>query len=156
MTKPKITEPNIIDVHVGARVRLARIETNVTQMELAAALGVTFQQVQKYEKGTNRVSASVLFKIACTLEKPIDYFYEDAPLPVEKKSLAKLKSGGHQFRPDFATSAEGVRLIKAFTRISSKPLRSRVIALAKSIGERKLAKASKASKSSKSSKTAKA
>src|SRR6185312_11085903 len=76
-------EPNPIDRHVGARLRLRRMLMDMSQGELGSAIGVTFQQVQKYEKGSNRIGASRLQQISRTLAVPIGFFFEGAPLPLD-------------------------------------------------------------------------
>ena len=81
-TDSEIHAPHTVDVHVGARVRLRRRLLGMSQERLADALGLTFQQVQKYERGANRVSASKLFEIARTLQTPIEFFFEGLPDPV--------------------------------------------------------------------------
>src|ERR1700679_3443460 len=78
--------PNPVDLHVGARIRLRRRMQGVSQEKLAAALGLTFQQVQKYERGANRVSASKLYEIASALRAPIAYFFDGLADPVSEPS----------------------------------------------------------------------
>ena len=80
LSDPAPRSPNAVDVAVGQKVRARRKQLKVTQTALAGAIGVTFQQVQKYEQGRNRVSASVLWAIACELKAPIHYFFSDLPV----------------------------------------------------------------------------
>src|SRR3954451_131683 len=108
--------PNPIDKHVGSRVRMRRMMLAMSQEKLGDALGLTFQQVQKYEKGTNRIGASRLQQISHILQVPVAFFFEDASdgtarrVSVEDtRSLALLD--------DFISSPEGLRLVQSFMRI---------------------------------------
>ena len=106
---------NPIDIHVGGRVRLRRMLLNVSQEQLGNSLGITFQQIQKYEKGTNRISASRLQQIARILSVPVSSFFEDAPgTPTEDAAMVEPKSTRHI---DFLSSADGLKLNQAFVRI---------------------------------------
>jgi len=120
--------PNPTDKHVGARVRMRRILMNMSQEKLGEALGVTFQQVQKYEKGTNRISASRLQQISKTLEMPPAYFFEGVP------GSDAMPSEGFSDNPvayvaDFLSTAEGLQLNKAFSRIRDAKVRRRIVDL---------------------------
>ena len=106
-------QPHSVDVHVGAKIRLRRKMLGVSQTELADAVGLTFQQIQKYERGTNRVSASKLFDFARKLDVPISYFFDDLPdtttggdRPVLPNTLAQL-----------GTTSEGLRLAELFQQV---------------------------------------
>ena len=125
--------PNPIDVHVGSRMRLRRMMLGISQEKLGEHLGITFQQVQKYEKGTTRVSASRLQAIARVLSVPVAFFFEDAPgqTPV---------AGDQGFgRTDaspivaFLSSSEGLALNRAFVRIEDPKQRRKVVELVKAI-----------------------
>jgi transcriptional regulator with XRE-family HTH domain len=125
-------QPNPIDIHVGSRVRLRRMMLGMSQEKLGEALGITFQQIQKYEKGTNRIGASRLQHIATVLTVPVAFFFEDAPgTPAEAASLAE--SGGRDYVVDFLSSSEGVQLNKAFVRIKDAKLRRRIIDLVRAV-----------------------
>lgn len=126
MTKRKKNGPNPIDVHVGRRVKIRRMELGMSQEKLAAAIGLTFQQVQKYEKGKNRISSSRLWQIAQTLQVPEAFFFEGAP--GRSRSDRKLPSG--DFVADFTASLDGLVLAKAFVKIKNKKLRRHIAALA--------------------------
>jgi transcriptional regulator with XRE-family HTH domain len=106
--------PHPIDVLVGKRIRMRRTQKRLTQGELAEAVGVTFQQVQKYEKGTNRVSCSRLYDIAQTLEVPITYFFFDEG---EKHGIRAADL------LDLGDLKEGVRLVAAFGKVSDRAVR---------------------------------
>src|SRR4051794_34996027 len=86
-------KPNPIDVHVGARVRLRRTLLGMSQERLGEALGLTFQQVQKYERGTNRIGASRLFDLSRVLEVPVSFFFEEMLADVAERSPAQIQAG---------------------------------------------------------------
>ena len=126
---------NPIDAHVGSRVRLRRMLLGMSQEKLAEKLGLTFQQVQKYEKGINRVGASRLFELAQLLGVGVEFFYEDAPA-MEGSALAVpgfADRGGENYIVDFLNSREGLELNRAFMRITDPKVRRSVIELVKAI-----------------------
>jgi len=100
-----------IDRQVGVRVRMQRVALKMSQQKLAAELGISFQQVQKYEKGSNRIGASRLRRLAEILQVPVGFFFED--FPVSGRKQAPLPS----YISDFLTSADGLALTEAFMRI---------------------------------------
>jgi len=117
--------PNPIDVHVGSRVRARRQVLGMSQEKLGNALGLTFQQVQKYEKGTNRVGASRLQHLARILQVSIGHFFEGAPGQLKAKGNAPSSA----FVSDFVTSTEGLTLAKAFTQIKDAKVRHHIVKL---------------------------
>lgn len=120
--------PNPIDLHVGARVRMRRKFLNVSQEKLADSLGLTFQQVQKYERGTNRISASKLFEIGRFLEAPVSYFFEGlAETAGQKRGFAE--DGPEQFVHGFLMTPEGIELASLFPKIRNGRLRRKVLEL---------------------------
>ena len=127
--------PNPIDVHVGGRVRLRRMMLGMSQEKLGGELGITFQQVQKYEKGTNRIGASRLQHIARVLSVPVSFFFEDAP-SVPDLSAA---TGGARSAPDaaavidFLSTSEGLALNRAFVKVSDPKQRRRIIDLVRTM-----------------------
>ena len=125
--------PNSTDVHIGKRIRMLRLTRNLSQTDLAKRLGITFQQIQKYEKGTNRIGASRLQHIARVLSVPVSFFFEDAPgAPVDQSAgMAEPKST--HYVVDFLSSAEGLQLNKAFIRIKEPKLRRRIIDLVRAL-----------------------
>ena len=125
--------PNPIDIHVGSRVRLRRNMLGMSQEKLGEHLGITFQQIQKYEKGTNRVGASRLQAIASVLKVPVSFFFEDAPGVDANtgKGLAEENSGGYVY--DFLNSAEGLQLNRSFMKISDAKVRRKIIDLVKAL-----------------------
>lgn len=130
--------PNPIDRHVGSRVRMRRILLGMSQEKLGEALGLTFQQIQKYEKGTNRIGASRLQQISRTLNVPPAFFFDGAPLQDETGSengsvLAVAEPSSSSFVLDFIATAEGLHLNKAFARIQDPKVRKRIIDLVTSL-----------------------
>lgn len=130
----EVRGPNAVDIHVGRRVRMRRRMLGVSQQALAAALGRTFQQVQKYERGANRISASKLYEIAQTLQTPISFFFEGLEDAGTTKSDAP---GGSVDRTlsDFLATPEGLDLAQAFPRIGGEHLRRKVLGLARALAE---------------------
>lgn len=123
--------PNPIDVHVGSRVRLRRMMLGMSQEKLGEALGITFQQIQKYEKGTNRVGASRLQHIATVLKVPVSFFFEDAPgSPEEAAGFAEQP---HSYVVDFLSSSEGLALNKAFVKIRDARVRRKIVDLVQTL-----------------------
>ena len=121
--------PNPVDIHVGGRVRLRRMLLNMSQEKLGDSLGITFQQIQKYEKGTNRVSASRLQQIARVLSVPVSWFFEDAPgTPTEAPTAVVEQKSTHHVA-DFLSSPEGLQLNRAFISIKNSKLRGKMIEL---------------------------
>jgi len=125
-------KPNPIDVHVGSRVRLRRNMLGMSQEKLGESLGITFQQIQKYEKGTNRVGASRLQAIASILNVPVAFFFEDAP-GREAGDAKGLAEDSTTFVVDFLNSTEGIQLNRAFARISEPKVRRKIIDLVKAL-----------------------
>ena len=139
-------EPNPVDVHVGNRIRLRRTLLGMSQEKLAALLGLTFQQIQKYEKGMNRVGASRLWDISKVLETPISFFYEDMDKEVARKSprafntsmpqTLSLAEEGTKFSSDPMLRQETIELVKAYYKIPNRKVAKNlfdiVVALSKS------------------------
>ncbi len=125
--------PNPIDVHVGSRVRLRRMMLGMSQEKLGESLGITFQQIQKYEKGTNRIGASRLHHIADVLTVPISFFYENAPGRSEGASGGFAEPHSASYIVDFLSTSEGLQLNRAFSRIADPKVRRRVVDLVRSL-----------------------
>ena len=134
--------PSPIDVHVGSRIRLRRTLLGMSQERLGEALGLTFQQVQKYERGVNRVGASRLFDLSRVLDVPISFFFDDMP-----ESLTNSFGGQHGrrvgggfpeaqdgFADDTLNRRETLELVRAYYRITDPAVRKRVFDLIKSMG----------------------
>ncbi|MGN6548555.1 MAG: helix-turn-helix domain-containing protein [Pararhizobium sp.] len=126
-------KPNPIDVHVGSRIRLRRTMLGMSQEKLGDSLGITFQQIQKYEKGTNRVGASRLQNISAILNVPVAFFFEDAP--GEQSGASGLsEAGGPNYVVDFLSSSEGLQLNRAFVKINDPKVRRKIVDLVKALG----------------------
>jgi transcriptional regulator with XRE-family HTH domain len=122
-----------IDKHVGSRVRMRRMMLDMSQTTLAEALGITFRQVQKYEKGTNRISASRLQQISHTLQVPVSFFFEGSPhVPGQHKGNGAT-APSPAYVTDFLSSSDGFALTKAFMRIKGSELRRRIVKLVEEI-----------------------
>jgi len=119
--------PHPVDRHVGLRIRMRRKEIAVSQERLAEALGITFQQVQKYERGANRVSASKLWEIAQALKTSVSYFYEGLATDDQPPT--------GQDTQDFMLTAEGLELMAAFPRITQPALRRKLLELVRTVAE---------------------
>jgi transcriptional regulator with XRE-family HTH domain len=120
--------PNPTDKHVGSRVRMRRMMLGMSQEKLGDALSLTFQQVQKYEKGTNRIGASRLQQIAHFLQVPVSFFFEGAPdLPNGSAGMSGAPSPSYV--SDFLATSDGLALTKAFMRIEDSKLRRRIVDL---------------------------
>jgi transcriptional regulator with XRE-family HTH domain len=124
--------PNPIDRHVGSRVRMRRMMLDMSQEKLGAALGLTFQQVQKYEKGTNRIGASRLQQISHILAVPVAFFFEGAP-HLQGAGEATKEVPSPAYISDFLATSEGLALTKAFMRIKEPKLRRRIVDLVEAI-----------------------
>lgn len=124
-------QANLVDAHVGHRVRLRRMLLSMSQERLGELLGLTFQQVQKYEKGVNRVGAGRLFEIAGILSVPISYFYEDVDSQAQASGFAE--SGETPPVMEFLSTGEGLQLSLAFMRIKDTKVRKRILELVRSL-----------------------
>jgi len=108
-----IVEPNPVDLHVGARLRARRKELGISQSDLAESVGLTFQQIQKYERGTNRISASKLHQFAEHMNVPIAYFYDGLPV-----AETDIESVSERSATDFLLTREGQQLAAAFSKLT--------------------------------------
>src|SRR5436853_7682239 len=127
--------PNPIDKHVGSRVRMRRMMLAMSQEKLGDALGLTFQQVQKSEKGTNRIGASRLQQIAHILQVPESFFFEGGPGASEKPLKGLSDAPSPNYVADFLATSDGLSLTRAFTSIRDPKLRRRIVELVTSIDE---------------------
>ena len=129
-------KPNPIDVHVGGRIRMRRNMLGMSQEKLGDALSLTFQQVQKYEKGTNRIGASRLQQISSILQVPVAFFFEGAPADAPPgDEFAEAPSPAYV--TDFLATSDGLALTKAFMRIENPRLRRRIVDLVEEMAETK-------------------
>ncbi|GLI92806.1 helix-turn-helix domain-containing protein [Methylocystis echinoides] len=127
--------PDPIDRHVGSRVRMQRILMKMSQEKLGDALGLTFQQVQKYEKGLNRIGASRLQQISKTLNVPPSFFFEGAPSLTPSENAGFAEESSSQYVVDFLSTAEGLHLNRAFARIRDPKVRKRVLDLVTTLAD---------------------
>jgi len=123
-------EANQVDGHVGSRVRLRRQLLKMSQEKLGDELGVTFQQVQKYERGSNRIGASRLFRLANVLDVPVSFFF-DGLAPTESAGMAENAQSPIIY--DFIQSSDGVALAEAFSKITDSKVRRRVLELVRAL-----------------------
>ncbi len=132
MTENK-KKPNPIDIHVGSRIRLRRTMLGMSQEKLGESLGITFQQIQKYEKGTNRVGASRLQNISAILNVPVSFFFEDAPGAEPASASGSAEASSSNYVVDFLSSSEGLQLNRAFVKINDPKVRRRIVDLVKAL-----------------------
>jgi transcriptional regulator with XRE-family HTH domain len=125
--------PNPTDKHVGARVRMRRMMLGMSQEKLGDALGLTFQQVQKYEKGANRIGASRLQQIAHILQVPVSFFFEGAPGVSGHVADGMGEAPSPAYISDFLATSDGLALTKAFMEIKDAKLRRRIVDLVEQI-----------------------
>ncbi len=135
--------PNPIDKHVGARVRMRRILIGMSQEKLGDALSLTFQQVQKYEKGTNRIGASRLQQIGGILGVPVEFFFDGAPSGDGSPGISNQSgfrdSADPQYVTDFLATSEGVHLNRSFIKIQDPKIRRRIVELVDALAGNDLA-----------------
>ena len=132
--------PNPIDIHVGGRVRFRRMLLGMSQEKLGERLGLTFQQVQKYEKGINRIGASRLFDLSQVLGVPVQFFYDEAPGGYEQPSSSQPGFADRQaesYIVEFLNSRDGLELNKAFVRITDPKVRRSIVDLVRSLADDK-------------------
>ena len=124
-----------IDKHVGSRVRTRRTLLGLNQSQLGKACGIAFQQIQKYERGSNRIGASRLYQISKVLDVPVSYFYEDMPEELGQSAPPETPPTGDEAEPDTMHKRETLELVRAYHRISSIHVRKRVFELLKSMAD---------------------
>ncbi len=130
-------KPNPVDIHVGSRVRLRRTLLGFSQEKLGEAVGLTFQQIQKYERGANRIGASRLFALSRVLDVPVSFFFEEMPSEISGKGgrgaagLADRQQ--EEFSADPLAKRETLELVRAYYRIKEPTVRKRLFDLAKSL-----------------------
>lgn len=130
-------KPNPVDVHVGSRVRLRRTLLGLSQEKLGDALGLTFQQVQKYERGANRIGASRLFDLSRVLDVPVSFFFDDMETGVSDRAVSNemgfAEAAQATFESDPMAKRETLELVRAYYRIKDSNVRKRVFDLAKAL-----------------------
>ena len=127
-----------IDVHVGTRLRQRRALLGMTQTNLSDAIGVSYQQMQKYERGMNRIGSSRLFDLSRVLDVPVEYFFEEIPSAVAANSPANKKRGRAKkppsYEPDPMAKRETLELVRAYCKIGDPQVRKRLYDLTKALG----------------------
>jgi len=129
--------PNPIDVHVGSRVRLRRTLLGMSQEKLGEAVNLTFQQIQKYERGANRIGASRMFELSQVLDVPVSFFFDDLPDEVKtpegvrERALRDYEQSSYE--PDPLARRETLELVRAYYKIADPRVRKRLFELAKSL-----------------------
>ncbi len=129
--------PNPVDVHVGARVRVRRTLLGLSQEKLGDAIGLTFQQVQKYERGANRIGSSRLFDLSRVLDVPLGFFFEDMPSDVAASSPAQTRGMAEEpviYELDPMAKRETLELVRAYYKITDPHIRKRLFELTKALG----------------------
>ena len=128
--------PNPIDIHVGQRVRLRRTLLGMSQEKLGKAINVTFQQVQKYERGTNRIGSSRLYQLSQVLDIPVSYFFDDLPIEITaRKSSGMADVKVASFQGDPLVKRETLELVRAYYRITDPSVRKRIFELVKAVAK---------------------
>ena len=130
--------PDPVDIHVGSRVRLRRTLLGLSQEKLGEAIGLTFQQIQKYERGANRIGASRLYDLSNILDVPVSYFYDEMPDDVRKREIGTgLSSPQEDYvaEKDPLTRRETLELVRAYYKVSSARVRKQLFELVKSLGK---------------------
>lgn len=127
-----VSKPNPIDVHVGSRVRLRRTLLGMSQEKLGAAVGLTFQQIQKYERGANRIGSSRLYQFAQVLDVPVSFFFDDLP-PDVARGQAGSSGATDSFQQDQFARRETLELVRAYYKIRNPAVRKRVFELTKAV-----------------------
>ena len=129
--------PNPIDVHVGARLKLRRTLLGISQEKLAGSIAITFQQIQKYERGINRIGASRLFDLASVLDVSVDYFFDEMPAQVAGQSPARRNGAaveaGTEPGYDMMARRETLELVRAYYQIGNEGVRKRLFEMTNSI-----------------------
>jgi transcriptional regulator with XRE-family HTH domain len=125
---------NPIDVHVGSRVRLRRTLLGMSQEKLARAVGLTFQQIQKYERGANRIGASRLFQLTQVLDVPVSFFFDDMPSDVGNEIPGLAEGSAATFEQSDLARRETLELVRAYYKITNSAVRLKLFALTKALG----------------------
>jgi len=131
----KMFTPDPIDVHVGSRVRMRRTLLGMSQEKLGNALGLTFQQIQKYERGANRIGSSRLYKLSKILDVPVAYFFDDMPEQTGKRTRGLSDSGPQAFEQEKLAKRETLELVRAYYKISDPKVRKKTFELVKAIAQ---------------------
>lgn len=130
-----MSAPDPIDVHVGSRVRMRRKLLGMSQEKLGKALGLTFQQIQKYEKGANRIGSSRLYKLSHIMDVPVGYFFEDMQEETVKRARGLSTVGSEAFEQDKLAEHETLELVRAYYKITDPKVRKKTFELIKAFAQ---------------------
>ena len=125
--------PKAVDIYVGSRVRLRRTMLGMSQQALAQAVNLTFQQIQKYERGTNRIGSSRLYQFSQILDVPVAYFFDEMPAAVAGQAPGLAEQSAAPYQADDLGRRETLELVRAYYRVSDPKLRKRVFELVKAV-----------------------
>ena len=131
----KMSTPDPIDIHVGSRVRMRRTLLGMSQEKLGNALGLTFQQIQKYERGANRIGSSRLYKLSHILDVPVAYFFDDMPDQTGKRARGLSDSSPEAFEQEKMARRETLELVRAYYKIADPKVRKRTFELVKAVAQ---------------------
>ena len=130
-----MSTPDPIDIHVGSRVRMRRTLLGMSQEKLGNALGLTFQQIQKYERGANRIGSSRLYKLSHILDVPVGYFFEDMQEETIRRARGLSDTGPEAFEQDKLAKRETLELVRAYYKITDSKVRKRTFELVKAVAQ---------------------
>ncbi|MBL4613129.1 MAG: helix-turn-helix transcriptional regulator [Emcibacter sp.] len=129
------SKPEPVDVHVGSRVRLRRTLLGMSQDKLGKALSLTFQQIQKYERGANRIGSSRLYKLSQILDVPVSFFFDDMPSEVTGKATGMAEGGKQTFEVNQLSRRETLELVRAYYKIKDPAVRKKLFEMVKALGK---------------------
>ena len=129
------SKPEPVDVHVGSRVRLRRTLLGMSQDKLGKALSLTFQQIQKYERGANRIGSSRLYKLSQILDVPVSFFFDDMPSEVTGKAMGMSEGGKQTFEVNQLSRRETLELVRAYYKIKDPAVRKKLFEMVKALGK---------------------
>src|SRR6056300_1361837 len=127
------SSPDPVDIHVGARVRLRRTLLGMSQEKLGKALGLTFQQVQKYERGANRIGSSRLFQLSKILDVPVSFFFDEMTTDTTQKADGMAEGNKQVFEVDKLSRRETLELVRAYYKITDPSVRKKIFEMVKAV-----------------------
>ena len=134
MSMIKKSSPDPVDIHVGARVRLRRTLLGMSQEKVGKALGLTFQQVQKYERGANRIGSSRLFQLSRILDVPVSFFFDEMAPETTRKADGMAEVNKQVFEIDKLSRRETLELVRAYYKITDPAVRKKIFEMVKAVG----------------------
>jgi len=129
------SKPEPVDIHVGSRVRTRRTLLGMSQDKLGKALGLTFQQVQKYERGANRIGSSRLYKLSQILDVPVSFFFDEMPPEVTGKATGMSEGGSQSFEVGQLSRRETLELVRSYYKITDPLVRKKLFDMVKALGK---------------------